>query len=75
MSDEPDLQVRRFLRRMELEPKVYEIVALTVAMCKAEVEAVIGTDLLRLKDGGSPWSRALLKTLDFLSEPAEQEKP
>lgn len=37
-----------------------EIIQLTIAVCKEEVEAVIGSTTLDVMDDGSPWGRAFM---------------
>lgn len=40
-----------------------DIVLLTVAICRAEVEQILNSVFLAAMDGGSPWGRATMKAL------------
>jgi hypothetical protein len=52
-----------------------EIIQTTIAICKREVELVIGPELLQVVDQGSPWGRAFMMAVKECKELASSERP
>ena len=46
----------------------HRLVALVIAICRKEVEAVIGEETIDNLDDGSPWGRAYIKACGVLKE-------
>jgi len=45
-----------------------DVIRLTIQICMAEVEKVIGTSVLATLDAGSPWGRAYIFALAAVQE-------
>ncbi len=53
--------------RADMDQDIRDIVVLTIAICKEEVEKSIGSTI-EMVDDGSPWGRAFVKACHVLSD-------
>ena len=58
-----------------MEQRDLDLVRLTIAICKQEVESSIGEGVIEAVDDGSPWGRAFMLVCQQLKQPDQQTSP